>query len=104
MYRWLDTSQYRNSLKDRGVKEGNINKAIERASKNYAINMVVMNHFDYADYAKSKALRTKAGRFLGQFQHYSFEFLERNLKIMRAAKHDVLAGKLLPGQDAQGLA
>jgi hypothetical protein len=65
--------------------------------------MVVMNHFDYADYAKSKALRTKAGRFLGQFQHYSFEFFERNLKIVREAKHDVLAGKLLPGQDAKGL-
>ena len=103
MYRWLDTPQYRNALKDKGVKEGNINKAIERASKNYAINMVVMNHFDYADYAKSKALRTKAGRFLGQFQHYSFEFFERNLKIMREAKHDVIAGKLLPGQDARGL-
>ncbi len=104
MYRWLDTPQYRNSLKDKGVKEGNITKAIERASKNYAINMVVMNHFDYADYAKSKALRTKAGRFLGQFQHYSFEFFERNLKILRAAKHDVLAGKLAPSKDAQGLA
>ena len=34
----------------------------------------------------------------------SFEFFERNLKIMREAKHDVLAGKLLPGQDARGLA
>jgi hypothetical protein len=65
--------------------------------------MVVLNHFDYADYAKSRALRSKAGRFLGQFQHYSFEFLERNIKIMREAKHDILAGNILPGMDAQGL-
>lgn len=57
-----------------------------------------MNHFDYADYAKSKALRSKAGRFFGQFQHYSFEFFERNMKILREAKYDVSAGKLLPAK------
>ena len=39
-----------------------------------------MNHFDYADYAKSQALRSKVGRFAGQFQHYAFEFYERNQK------------------------
>ena len=65
--------------------------------------MVVLNHFDYAQYAKSKALRSKVGRFLGQFQHYSFEFFDRNMKIAREAKYDLMSGKILPGQDAQGL-
>ena len=102
MYRWLDTPQYRNALKDKGVKEGNINKAIERASKNYAINMVVMNHFDYADYAKSKAMRSKVGWFALQFQHYAFEFYERNAKILRESKYDISEGKFY-GKDAGGL-
>ena len=103
MYRWLDTPNYRQSREDKGRKGKQITGDIQNAARRYAINMVVMNHFDYADYAKSKALRTTAGRFLGQFQHYSFEFFERNLKIMREAKHDVLAGKLLPNNDARGL-
>ena len=103
MYRWLDTPDYRQSREDKGRKGKQVTQDIQNAARRYAINMVVMNHFDYADYAKSKALRTTAGRFLGQFQHYSFEFFERNLKIMREAKHDVLAGKLLPGNDARGL-
>ena len=103
MYRWLDTPDYRQSREDKGRKGKQVTQDIQNAARRYAINMVVMNHFDYADYAKSKALRTTAGRFLGQFQHYSFEFFERNLKIMREAKHDVLAGKLLPNNDARGL-
>ena len=103
MYRWLDTPDYRTFREEKGRKGKQVTQDIENASRRYAINMVVMNHFDYADYAKSKALRTTAGRFLGQFQHYSFEFFERNLKIMREAKHDVLAGKLLPSGDARGL-
>ena len=103
MYRWLDTPEYRSRREEKGRKGKQVTQDIESAARRYAINMVVMNHFDYADYAKSKALRTNAGRFLGQFQHYSFEFFQRNLKIMREAKHDVLAGKLLPGGDARGL-
>ena len=71
---------------------------------NYAKNMVILNHFDYADYAKSKAFRSGIGRFMFQFQHYSMEFFERNIKILREAKGDVLAGELMPGGDARGLA
>ena len=103
MYRWLDVPDYRQAREDKGRKGKQVTQDIQNAARRYAINMVVMNHFDYADYAKSKALRTTAGRFLGQFQHYSFEFFERNLKIMREAKYDVLAGKLLPSGEAKGL-
>ena len=103
LHKWLNTPEFRKNLANEGKTDAQIDATIRKASENYAVNMVVMNHFDYADYAKSKALRSKAGRFFGQFQHYSFEFFERNMKILREAKYDVSAGKLLPGQDAQGL-
>ena len=119
MHKWLNSPRYRETLteqrsatqtgKERIAKgkevltEAEFQSIVQRKAGNYAINMVVMNHFDYADYAKSKWTRTKIGRFAGQFQHYSFEFLERNIAILREAKHDVLAGKLLPTNDAQGL-
>ncbi len=120
LHKWLDNPNYRNILKaeaensERGkerIKKGRdaitpaeIDAKIRKKAENYAINMVVMNHFDYGDYAKSRLLRNKYGRVLGQFQHYSFEFLERNIQIAREAKHDIMAGKLLPGDDAQGVA
>jgi len=120
MYKWLNNPEYKRMVTKEAVKskEGKkrlkkgreavtdpeIFSKIRRKAENYAINMVVMNHFDYADYAKSRLLTNKYGRILGQFQHYSFEFLERNIQIAREAKHDVMAGNLIPGQDAQGLA
>ena len=105
MYDWLDSPRFRESLIEKNSKytEKNIQNIIKRKSRNYAINMVVLNHFDYAEYSKSRLLRSNVGKFLGQFQHYSFEFFERNMKILREAKHDVKTGHILPGQDAQGL-
>ena len=104
LHKNLNPSGYRDKLAEEGKSPSQIDAAIRRAAENYAIRMVVMNHFDYSDYAKSPALRNKVGRFLGQFQHYSFEFFERNMKILRESKYDVLSGKLMPGKDAQGLA
>jgi len=104
MHRWLNTGAYRASLSEEGKTPGQIELSVRKAAENYAVRMVVMNHFDYADYAKSRALRSKPGRFFGQFQHYTFEFFERNMKILRESKYDVLSGKLMPGKDAQGLA
>jgi hypothetical protein len=111
MHRWLDNASVRNAIAkersetDQGKKriaEGKevlttaeFRRIIRNQAKNYAINMVVMNHFDYADYAKGKASRTKLGRFMLQFQHYSFEFFERNLDILREAKHDIATGNTL---------
>ena len=103
MHKNLNTSDYRAKLAEEGKSSAQSDATIRRAAENYAIRMVVMNHFDYSDYAKSPALRGKVGRFLGQFQHYSFEFFERNQKILRESKYDVLSGKLMPGKDAQGL-
>ena len=101
MHSWLNNSRYRNSLE--GKSEGEKDNIIKKAAERYAIQMTVMNHFDYADYAKSKALRSKVGRFAGQFQHYMFEFFERNQKILRESKYDILEGNLV-GKDASGLA
>jgi len=75
-----------------------------KIAENYAKEMVILNHFDYADYAKSPIVRSKVGRFALQFQHYSFEFFERNAKIMREARGDIMSGQLMPGGDARGVA
>ena len=106
MYDWLDGPKYRQVLKEKNpdISDAQVNAMIKKKASNYAINMTVLNHFDYAEYAKSPFMRTKTGRILGQFQHYSFEFFERNARILREAKGDLKAGELLPGQDAQGLA
>lgn len=119
MHRWLNSPDYKNRMleqaekTDRGLKriekgepaltDAEMDARIRKKAENYAVNMVIMNHFDYADYAKSKAFRSNIGRFMFQFQHYSLEFFERNLNIAREAKHDVLNGKLFPNGDAQGL-
>ena len=105
MYDWLDGPRYREVLMKNNPKisEKNVQNAIRSRAKNYGINMVVLNHFDYAEYARSKWTRTPVGRFMFQFQHYSFEFFERNMKIMREAKHDVLSGNIRPSENAQGM-
>lgn len=104
LHKSLNTSEYRADLAEQGKSEKQVDASIRKAAENYAIRMVIMNHFDYSDYAKSRALRSKPGRFFGQFQHYTFEFFERNMKILRESKYDILSGKLMPGKDAQGLA
>ena len=60
-------------------------------TKNYAKNMVLLNHFDYEGYAKARNMREGVGQFLFQFQHYGMEFLERNWSIYKEAKGDLSA-------------
>jgi hypothetical protein len=107
MYKWLkDNPQLAESKKKEwgeNFSEAKLETSIQQIAQNYAKNMVILNHFDYADYAKSKAFRSKIGRFMFQFQHYSMEFFERNVKILKEAKQDVLAGNLMPNGDARGL-
>ena len=102
MHRWLSSSKHRDALKQQGLTTGQIDNKIRKAAERYAIQSTIMNHFDYADYAKSKALRSKVGRFAGQFQHYMFEFFERNQKILRESKYDIAEGNFF-GKDAAGL-
>ena len=76
-----------------------INKNKLDAAKQYAINMTVGLHFDYNAFSKSKALRTKVGSVVGQFQHYSFKFFEKNAEVLRNAKNDMMVGDV-NGNDA----
>lgn len=107
MYKWLKNNpEYERTKKQElgeNFSSASLETSIQKTAQNYAKNMVILNHFDYADYAKSKAFRSKIGRFMFQFQHYSMEFFERNLKVFKEAKEDVLAGNLIPNGDARGL-
>ena len=103
LHKWLNNPMYRNKLNESGVKGEAQDIAIRRSAENYAINMTILNHFDYADYAKGRAITNPAGRFLGQFQHYSFEFAERIIKDMREAKYDISEGQYAPWKDAHGI-
>ena len=94
MHRMLNNNP---SFKEKGLSP-------MRIAENYAKEMVILNHFDYADYAKSPMVRSKVGRFAFQFQHYSFEFLERNIGILKEARGDIMSGQLMPGGDARGVA
>jgi hypothetical protein len=99
-----DNPAFKEQMAKRGKTPDQVEGMIRKISSNYAKNMVILNHFDYADYAKSKAFRSGIGRFMFQFQHYSMEFFERNMRVFREAKGDILAGELMPGGDARGLA
>jgi len=105
MYDWLDSPRYREIMEKRskGISEDKMRSSIRSRARNYAINMTILNHFDYAEYARSKWTRNPVGKFLLQFQHYSFEFYERNMKILREAKHDLKSGNIKPGENAQGM-
>tara|TARA_R100001594_G_scaffold19101_1_gene37233 strand:- start:346 stop:3159 length:2814 start_codon:yes stop_codon:yes gene_type:complete len=105
MHKWLSNNKYYKKLDEQGIETDTAKEAvIRKKAEKYAVNMVLLNHFDYADYAKAKAMRTKPGRFLGQFQHYSFELFERNMKIVREAKYDLKTKNMNIFGDAQGLA
>lgn len=108
MYSWMkdnpNYSQQKKSEWGESFSKNKLEKSIQDLASKYAKNMVIMNHFDYADYAKSKMMRSKLGRFMFQFQHYSMEFFERNVKIYKEAKGDVFSGNLMPGNNARGLA
>lgn len=78
MYQELESSQgFRDLVRDSGKE---FNAELRNRSRNYAIRMTNMLHFDYADVSKSKLLRHPLGRFMFQFQHYSQKFFELNKK------------------------
>tara|TARA_R100001594_G_scaffold49199_1_gene82116 strand:- start:2866 stop:5658 length:2793 start_codon:yes stop_codon:yes gene_type:complete len=107
MHNLLRTSSaFRKKLIDQGKTAEQIKSEIIRISKNYGNNMVISNHFDYADYAKAKFMRKGIGRFMFQFQHYSMEFLEKNIHIAREASSDMssfVKDKDFTFKDAEGM-
>ena len=99
-----DNQAYKNALMD-GSYDGKkrtseqVDSMLWKKSKDYAINMVSMLHFDYGDVSKAKALRTPLGKIIGQFQHYGFKFAELNANIFSGAKNDIMSGSMT-GADA----
>ena len=90
-------------MSDADKKQAFLNATMEsarkKAAKQYAINMTVSMHFDYNAFSKSKVLRGKVGSIVGQFQHYSFKFFEKNAAVLRDAKNDMMVGDV-NGNDA----
>ena len=94
----MESSEFRSQVAN---KKQYLETRANEIATNYAKNMVLANHFDYADYAKSKLMRGdikslgKYGnitRFMFQFQHYGMEFLERNTSIYKEASADIRSG------------
>ena len=80
--------------RDRKATDKEIESIRQKYATDYGINSVVSLHFDYNDFSKSKAIRGPVGKVLGQFQHYSFKFFEKNWEIARRGKQDLFRGEL----------
>lgn len=78
------------------VTDNMVHNEIMKRSKNYAIRMTTLLHFDYADISKNKLMKTQVGRMMLQFQHYGFEFFNYNLDTFKNAWH----GRLNPKDPA----
>jgi hypothetical protein len=100
MYKSLDNVQFFDMIAAKfpdmkgSALSNKVTAAMEQAAKQYAINMTVGLHFDYNAFSKSKVLRTKVGSVVGQFQHYSFKFLEKNAEMLRKGKNDLMVGDI----------
>ena len=89
IYKAMDENpQFVKFLESKVDTEGSIESQKRKYAQAYAKNMVILNHFDYASYAKAKNLREGIGQFVFQFQHYAMEFIERNYAIAKEAKGD----------------
>jgi len=77
--------------KGQSIEDAVANEINKRSSR-YAANMVKELHYEYASFAKPKALQTTTGSILGQFQTYGINFFEYNRKIARDAGDSMLSG------------
>ncbi|QDP60841.1 MAG: hypothetical protein Tp152DCM46671_23 [Prokaryotic dsDNA virus sp.] len=102
MYMQLNTSSgFRRMMMDkfqktrkRDMTDAEFNAELFKRSRNYAERMTTLLHFDYSTVSKSKIMRSPIGRFMFQFQHYSHKFAEYNFRILRNAKHGLMAGEI----------
>ena len=89
IYKAMDESpQFIKFLESQTDSKGSVESQKKKYAQAYAKNMVILNRFDYASYAKAKNLREGIGQFVFQFQHYGMEFLERNYAVLKEAKGD----------------
>jgi hypothetical protein len=69
--------------------ETQIENEVIRRSRNYALNMTTLLHFDYSAVSKSRAMNTTFGRFALQFQHFSHKFFEYNMGMAKDSWGDI---------------
>ena len=62
---------------------------IEKISGNAAMEMVKMIHYDYDNWAKPRILQGKAGKTIGQFQHFKFAFFDYQYNMIKDMAKDV---------------
>ena len=102
MYNMLNNPQFIEYANEkikvsRGKKEATeteIEEVRRNYAKKYAINMTMSLHFDYNDFSKARAIRGPVGKVLGQFQHYSFKFFEKNMEFLRKGTNDLVSREL----------
>jgi len=80
-----------------------LTKYIENLAGNAAAKTTRDLHFEYDNWAKAKALQTKTGKVVGQFQTYRFALWDLQFQMLKDAKRAAGAGKYgLFETDAKG--
>ena len=73
----------------KNATEKQIWQYIENLAGKEAFEMVKTLHYDYDMWAKSRILRTPAGKTLGQFQHFKFAFFDMQYNMLRDMTRDI---------------
>ena len=86
----------RQIIKEKGEDHVVTNKElydrIEYTAGNIAREMVSMFHYDYDNWSKSRILRSKTGRVLGQYQHFTFAYFDMMHQYITSARDDLIGG------------
>jgi len=75
-----------------GKKSREVKDWIEHTAGRMAYNSTLDLHFEYADWNKAKSLKTKTGKFFGQFLHYRFSMFDLMHKWAKDGLRSVRAG------------
>tara|TARA_R110002020_G_scaffold8895_1_gene35705 strand:- start:4170 stop:7232 length:3063 start_codon:yes stop_codon:yes gene_type:complete len=62
---------------------------IETISGNQSLQAVKFLHYDYENWAKARILQGKAGKVVGQYQHFKFAFFDMQYNMIRDAVRDI---------------
>tara|TARA_R100000700_G_scaffold36129_2_gene45190 strand:- start:691 stop:3621 length:2931 start_codon:yes stop_codon:yes gene_type:complete len=62
---------------------------IETTSGNMAFEMVKKLHFDYDNWAKARILQGRAGKVIGQYQHFKWAFFDLHYNMVKDLVRDV---------------
>ena len=82
------------TVKPENVTQEMRQKWIENKSGRAAYNMVVDLHYEYANWAKARALQGPTGKFIGQFQHYKFNLYDMQWQWLKEAGYNIAAGDM----------